>query len=55
VDRKPAKRTKGVFVACRVTEEQAHKFKIACAVEKTTIQAVLEKAILDFIETKKPE
>jgi hypothetical protein len=48
-------RDKSIQVSCRITNEQAKKLKIACAVKETTIQAVLEKAITEFIEEKKPE
>jgi hypothetical protein len=46
-------RKKASMISFRLHEEQAHKFKIACAVEKVTIQAVLEKAVADFIKGKK--
>jgi hypothetical protein len=39
-------RKKTAIVTCRITEEQAHDFKVKCAVEETTMQEVLEQAIV---------
>ena len=47
-------RNKDVQIACRITEEQAKKLKIACAMQETTIQNVLEQAVLEFIEKNYP-
>jgi hypothetical protein len=46
---------KNVMIACRITEKQAHELKIACAIKKKTVQAILSEAIVKFIEEKTPE
>jgi hypothetical protein len=42
-----------VSFTVRVPENTARSFKAACALEGVRGQDVLEKAILEFIETKK--
>jgi hypothetical protein len=47
-----------VTVTIRVTKEKSRQLKMKCLQEETTIQAVLEKAINDFLmtgESKNPE
>lgn len=49
-------RKKPAQVTIRLTEEKAHEFKVQCAMRKTTIQKVLEKAVDEFLADKnKPE
>lgn len=40
-------------VSCRVTEAKKKKFMILCLENNTTVQAVLEKAIDNFIKKHK--
>jgi hypothetical protein len=49
------KREKNIQVVCRLTEELARKFKIACASKGTTIQFVLERAVKEFVGKEQPE
>jgi metal-responsive CopG/Arc/MetJ family transcriptional regulator len=39
----------------RLTDKLAREFKSACALEKVTAQEVLEKAVIEFLEKRKPE
>ncbi len=42
-----------VIVSIRMPRDIARQFKAKCAIEGTTGQAVLEKAILDFLVEEK--
>jgi predicted HicB family RNase H-like nuclease len=46
---------KNVGLMVRVSESLAREFRIARAQTGTSIQFVLEKAIRDYVESKKPK
>ena len=50
---KIAKRVKDTQVTFRIENEKAREFKAFCAFEGTKIQAVLEKAVDEFLERAK--
>ena len=51
-----AKREKDAQVMFRLTEDVARKFKSECALRGTSIQAVLEQAVKEFLaQEEKPE
>ena len=51
------KRTKDTQITFRLTDEKARRFKAFCALEKTSIQNVLERAVDEFMNQlkEKPE